>query len=48
MNYEFHPEALAEYQHAAQFYATRQAGLELRFIECIELAIEQISKAPDH
>jgi hypothetical protein len=29
MRYEFHPEALAEYEAAARYYAGCQEGLEL-------------------
>jgi len=32
MRYEFHPEALEEYDEAARFYSQQQPGLELRFI----------------
>ncbi len=46
MRYEFHPEALDEYEKAARFYASRQKGLELRFIECVETAFRKISEEP--
>jgi toxin ParE1/3/4 len=46
MRYEFHPEALQEFEEAARYYAGRQPGLELRFIECVESALRQISEAP--
>ena len=39
MKYEFHPEALDEYEDAARYYAGCQAGLELRFINCVESAL---------
>ncbi len=39
MRFEFHPEALAEYEDAARYYAECQNGLELRFIA---------AKAPDN
>jgi len=42
MRYEFHPEALIEYGEAARYYARQQPGLELRFVVCIEEAIELI------
>ena len=45
MKCEFHPEALAEYQEAAAYYARCQEGLELRFIAAIESAIRQIRDA---
>jgi hypothetical protein len=38
MRFEFHPEALEEYEEAARYYARCQAGLELRFIDCVESA----------
>ena len=46
MNYVFHPEALEEFEEAAQFYAGCQPGLELRFIACVEAALRQISREP--
>lgn len=46
MRYEFHPEALAEYEEAAKYYAQCQEGLELRFIACIEAAIRRVVESP--
>jgi toxin ParE1/3/4 len=46
MRYEFHPEALDEFEAAAKFYSGCQIGLELRFIGCVESALRQISDAP--
>ena len=46
MRYEFHPEALDEYEDAARYYASCQDGLELRFIEHVERAFRQVSEAP--
>ncbi|EXI65997.1 MAG: hypothetical protein AW08_02736 [Candidatus Accumulibacter adjunctus] len=46
MRYEFHPEALAEYGHAARYYADCQEGLELRFMAAVEHVIDQILAAP--
>jgi plasmid stabilization system protein ParE len=46
MRCEFHPEALAEYEEAARYYAGCQDGLELRFISSVESAIRQIMDAP--
>lgn len=40
MRYEFHPEALDEFEDAARFYAGCQPGLELRFIACVESAFQ--------
>jgi plasmid stabilization system protein ParE len=47
MKYEFHPEALDEYEDAARYYAECQAGLELRFIQCIESTFRRICETPD-
>jgi toxin ParE1/3/4 len=47
MRCEFHPEALAEYEEAARYYAGCQAGLELRFMASVETAVRQITAAPD-
>jgi plasmid stabilization system protein ParE len=43
---EFHPEALAEYEDAAQYYASRQEDLENRFIAAIEAVLDQIEQNP--
>ncbi len=48
MRFEFHPEALDEYEAAARYYAGCQEGLELRFIACAESAIQRLSKNPEH
>ena len=47
MKYEFHPEALAEYEEAARHYSDCQEGLELRFIASVEFIIRRIVAAPD-
>lgn len=47
MRYEFHPDALAEYEKAAQYYASCQKGLELRFMTAVEHAVQQILEAPE-
>jgi toxin ParE1/3/4 len=47
VRFEFHPDALAEYEEAARHYAASQAGLELRFISAVEHAIHLILDAPD-
>ena len=47
MRIEFHPEALAEFENAARYYADCQDGLELRFIARVEFALSQIRKTPD-
>lgn len=46
MNYEFHPEALAEFEDAAIHYAEMQPGLELRFIASVENAIYRVVERP--
>ena len=47
MRYEFHPEALAEYEEAAQYYAGCQKGLELRFMASVEAAVRQVAGSPE-
>ena len=47
MRYEFHPEALAEYQDTARYYEACQSGLGLRFIEAVERAIQRIIEKPE-
>ena len=42
MRYEFHPDALAEYEEATQYYAGCREGLEFRFIAAVEHAVQQI------
>lgn len=46
MRFEFHPDALAEYEDAAHYYAGCQDGLELRFIAAVEHVVQQIIEAP--
>ena len=46
MRWDFHPEALDEYESAASYYAERDPELQLRFIESIENSIERIVEAP--
>jgi plasmid stabilization system protein ParE len=47
VRYEFHPDALAEYEEAARYYANRQVGLELRFMQAIEDTVQRIIEAPE-
>ena len=47
MRYHFHPEALCEFEAAADFYATRQKGLEIRFIDAVHSAIKRACEAPE-
>lgn len=46
MKYEFHPEALAELDAATGYYASRHAGLELRFLDAVHSAIHRICESP--
>ncbi|HEX5703650.1 MAG TPA: type II toxin-antitoxin system RelE/ParE family toxin [Pyrinomonadaceae bacterium] len=46
MNWEFHPEALDEYEASAAYYAAQDPDLQVRFIEAIETAIDQILESP--
>jgi len=46
MRYKFHPDALAEYRETAFYYADCRRGLELRFIESVEAAIQLILDTP--
>ena len=46
MRYEFHLEALEEYDQAGHYYARRQPGLDLRFIVSVEETIERITDDP--
>jgi hypothetical protein len=47
MKYEFHPEALAEYEEAARYYAGCPGGLDLRFIASVEAAIKGSTHSMD-
>jgi len=47
MTHRFHPEALAEYDEAAAYYAGCKPGLEARFLDAVEAAIHRICEAPD-
>lgn len=46
MTHAFHPEALAEYEKAARYYARRNPRAAERFIAAIDEAIEGIVEAP--
>jgi len=46
MRYEFHPDALGELREAAQYYAIREVGLDLRFVDSVEETIGRILEAP--
>ena len=47
MRWEFHPEALEEYGHAARYYAARDPALALEFIAAVEDAIARIIEGPE-
>ncbi len=47
MRVEFHPEALAEFRAAAEYYETQQTGLGERFANAVEAAVAHIVAAPD-
>ena len=44
---EFHPEALAEFEYAAQHYAEIQVGLGIRFVPTVESALQSMLDAPE-
>lgn len=46
MNYAFHPEALSELEDAADYYAQKQPGLDLRFLANVRDAIEALAAQP--
>ena len=46
MRWEFHPEALEEYQEATLYYAERDPTLALRFVEAVEDTIRRILESP--
>ncbi len=47
MTYDFHPEALAEYDEAAAHYSACQHGLGLRFIDAVASAIQHACDSPE-
>jgi len=46
MRYEFHPEALAEFEEAARYYSRCQPGLDIRFIASVREAVGRILDDP--
>jgi len=46
MRLEFHAEALAELQSAAEYYESRQVGLGARFLDLVDEALERIERDP--
>lgn len=47
MRVEFHPEALAEFRAAAEYYETQQPGLGERFANAVEAAVAHVVAAPE-
>lgn len=47
MRVEFHPEALAEFRAAAEYYERQQPGLGERFVNAVEMAVARIAAAPE-
>jgi toxin ParE1/3/4 len=46
MRYVFHPEAIAEYSQAVQYYAERRAELAQAFIDAVEDSVYRIRESP--
>ncbi|MGL5133985.1 MAG: type II toxin-antitoxin system RelE/ParE family toxin [Planktothrix sp.] len=46
MKYVFHPEALAEYAEAVQYYAKQSSEVAQAFINVIEDAVYRIKESP--
>jgi plasmid stabilization system protein ParE len=46
MRFEFHSEALEEYEQAALWHADREPALAVRFIASVEDAIRRVLEAP--
>lgn len=46
MKYVFHPEALAEYAEAVQYYAQQRTEVAQAFINAIEDAVYRIQESP--
>ena len=47
MRHGFHPEAFAEYEEAARYYAERDPDLGERFVVAVEGAIDKILESPE-
>jgi plasmid stabilization system protein ParE len=46
MRHKFHPEALEDYQEAANWYSQRGPALSFRFVNAIEQAISKAAQHP--
>ncbi|MBL0162511.1 MAG: type II toxin-antitoxin system RelE/ParE family toxin [Xanthomonadales bacterium] len=44
---KFHPDALAEFEDAANYYELLQPGLSARFVANVESALQSVSEAPE-
>lgn len=47
MRYVFHPEALAEYAEAVQYYAQQRTGVAQALIDAVEDAVYRVREAPN-
>lgn len=47
MRVVFHPEALAEFRAAAEYYEQQQTGLGERFATAVEMAVAHVIAAPE-
>jgi toxin ParE1/3/4 len=48
MRYVFHPEALAEYTEAVQYYTQQRTEVAQAFINAVEDAVYRVREAPTH
>jgi toxin ParE1/3/4 len=46
MRFSLHPQAREELEQAIQFYKSKQAGLEKRFLEAVDDAITRVCRNP--
>jgi plasmid stabilization system protein ParE len=46
MKFFLHPQAREELEQAIQFYKSQQAGLEKRFVEAVDDAINRVCRNP--
>lgn len=47
MRVEFHPEGLAEFRAAAEYYEQQHTGLGQRFANAVEMAVAHVVAAPE-
>ena len=47
MNYRWHSGALDDLEEATAFYFQQDPNIELRFADCIDKAIEQVTQSPN-